>query len=97
VSEYGFQSYPDSSHLARYIPPEQLHIGSPALSYRQRSYRTDRPIWDAIRHELGMVPTSLGGFISASQQVQAKAYERGDHRTLESLARMHGHLALAAE
>ena len=76
VSEYGFQSYPDSSHLARYIPPEQLHIGSPALSYRQRSYRTDRPIWDAIRHELGMVPTSLGGFISASQQVQAKAYER---------------------
>jgi beta-mannosidase len=75
VSEYGFQSYPDSSTLARFIEPEQLYLGSPALAFRQRSYRTDAPILQAIERELGERPITLGGFIEASQEVQALAYE----------------------
>ncbi len=73
VSEYGFQSWPDSTLLARYIHPGDLHLGSGALRWRQRSYKTDAPIWKAIRQELGTEPATLGAFISASQAVQAKA------------------------
>lgn len=75
VSEYGFQSWPDSALLAKYIDPQQLYLGSPALSFRQRSYRTDAPIWKAIRQELGEEPKTLGRFIKDSQTVQAKAYK----------------------
>ena len=75
VSEYGFQSYPDSALLANYIDPKELYLGSPAVNRLQRSYKTDKPIWDAIERELGEEkPTTLGGFIEASQRVQAKAY-----------------------
>lgn len=75
VSEYGFQSYPDSALLAKYIDPKELYLGSPAMKRLQRSYKTDRPIWEAIERELGEKPTTLGGFIEASQRVQAKAYQ----------------------
>jgi beta-mannosidase len=61
--------------LARYIDPDMLYLGSRALAYRQRSYRTDAPIRQAIERELGERPITLGGFIGASQQVQALAYE----------------------
>ncbi|MBK7239538.1 MAG: hypothetical protein IPI00_05035 [Flavobacteriales bacterium] len=75
VSEYGFQSYPDSALLANYIDPKELYLGSPAVNRLQRSYKTDKPIWEAIERELGEEkPTTLGGFIEASQRVQAKAY-----------------------
>ncbi|MCB9169432.1 MAG: hypothetical protein H6597_06040 [Flavobacteriales bacterium] len=73
VSEYGFQSYPDSATLAEYLSPQDLFPGSPVLEHRQRSYRTDRPIRDAIERELGPVPRTLQGFIEASQKVQAMA------------------------
>lgn len=76
VSEYGFQSYPDSVSLSRYIDPEQLHLGSVALAFRQRSYRTDRPILEAIQRELRLVPRTFGEFSRASQQVQAIAYRK---------------------
>lgn len=75
VSEYGFQSWPDSAMLAKYIDPQQLHLGSAALRHRQRSYKTDAPIWKAIKQELGEEPKTLGSFISDSQAVQAKAYQ----------------------
>lgn len=75
VSEWGFQSYPDSALLAKYIHPDSLFLGSPAVARLQRSYKTDRPIWEAIERELGEKrPTTLGGFIEASQRAQAKAY-----------------------
>jgi len=74
VSEYGFQSYPDSALLAKYIDLKDLYLGSPALTRLQRSYKTDKPIWDAIHRELGVEPKTLGEFIEASQEVQAKAY-----------------------
>ncbi len=74
VSEYGFQSYPDSTLLARYIDPTELHLGSTAMKWLQRSYKTDRPIWEAIEDELGQRPESLGEFIEASQWVQASGY-----------------------
>ncbi|MBK9599449.1 MAG: glycoside hydrolase family 2 protein [Flavobacteriales bacterium] len=75
VSEYGFQSWPDSALLAKYIDPKQLYLGSPALQYRQRSYKTDAPIWKAIKEELGEEPKTLGRFITDSQEVQANAYQ----------------------
>jgi beta-mannosidase len=75
VSEYGFQSWPDSAMLAKYIDPKQLHLGSASLRYRQRSYKTDAPILKAIEHELGEAPKTLGRFIKDSQAVQAKAYQ----------------------
>ncbi len=75
VSEWGFQSYPDSALLAKYIHPDSLYLGSPSVARLQRSYKTDKPIWDAIERELGEEkPTTFGGFIEASQRVQAKAY-----------------------
>jgi beta-mannosidase len=76
VSEYGFQSYPDSITLTHYIDPGQLHLGSSALAFRQRSYRTDRPIKERIKGELGLEPTTLGAFLDASQEVQALAYAK---------------------
>ncbi len=76
VSEYGFQSYPDSSTLAAYIDSGQLRLGSPLVTYRQRSYRTDRPIRVAIQRELGTTPRTLRGFCRASQEVQAIAYRK---------------------
>jgi len=75
VSEYGFQSWPDSALLAKYIDPQQLYLGSPALQYRQRSYKTDAPIWKVIQQEIGEEPKTLGRFIEDSQEVQAKAYQ----------------------
>jgi beta-mannosidase len=75
VSEYGFQSYPDSALLAKYIDPKDLYLGSTAMKRLQRSYKTDRPIWEAMEHELGEKPTTLGGFIEGSQRAQALAYE----------------------
>ena len=75
VSEWGFQSYPDSALLAKYIDPNSLYLSSPAVARLQRSYKTDRPIWEAIERELGEErPTTLSGFIEASQRSQAKAY-----------------------
>ncbi len=74
VSEYGFQSYPDSALLARYNDPKDLNLGSPTMKRLQRSYKTDKPIWDAIKRELGKEPKTFGEFVEASQEVQAKAY-----------------------
>lgn len=74
VSEYGFQSYPDSALLSHYIDPKELYLGSPAMKRMQRSYKTDKPIWDAIKLELGKEPKTFGEFIEDSQEVQAKAY-----------------------
>ncbi len=74
VSEYGFQSYPDSALLSHYIDPKELYLGSPAMKRMQRSYKTDKPIWDAIKRELDLEPKTLGEFIEDSQEVQAKAY-----------------------
>lgn len=75
VSEYGFQSYPDSALLAKYYPVDSLYLGSSTVKRMQRSYKTDRPIWEAIDRELGEErPTTLDGFIEASQRAQAKAY-----------------------
>lgn len=74
VSEWGFQSYPDSTLLAKYDPADSLYLGSSAVARMQRSYKTDQPIWEAIERELGEDrPTTLGGFIEASQRAQAKA------------------------
>lgn len=75
VSEWGFQSYPDSVLLANYIDPDSLYLGAAAVKRLQRSYKTDRPIWEAIERELGEErPATLGAFIEASQRAQAKAY-----------------------
>lgn len=75
VSEYGFQSYPDSALLAMYIDPDSLVFGSSAVVGLQRSYKTDQPIREAIDRELSEEqPTTFGGFVEASQRAQAKAY-----------------------
>ncbi len=74
VSEYGFQSYPDSATLARYLTPQDLVLGGAAMMRRQLSYRTDRPLYDRIMEELGERPLTLGAFILATQEVQARAY-----------------------
>lgn len=75
VSEWGFQSYPDSALLAKYNPADSLYLGSNTLKRLQRSYKTDRPIWGAIDNEIGDRPETFGEFVEASQWVQAKAYQ----------------------
>ncbi len=74
VSEYGFQSWPDSSVLARYMEPSTLVMGSDALRRRQGSYRGEAPIQLAMQRELGMVPNSFADYCAGSQLLQAKAY-----------------------
>ncbi|MEZ4740149.1 MAG: hypothetical protein R2818_12550 [Flavobacteriales bacterium] len=76
MSEYGFQSYPDSLTLARYVPAEELRLGSAHFARMQRSYRGNKPILDAIKREFGTEPKTLGEFIFDSQKVQALAYEQ---------------------
>lgn len=76
VSEYGFQSYPDSATLATQIEPRHLYLGSPELARRQRSYRTDKPIHAAIEREFAVKPRTLGEFILFSQLAQAEAYRQ---------------------
>ncbi|MBK8226612.1 MAG: hypothetical protein IPK70_05500 [Flavobacteriales bacterium] len=75
VSEWGFQSYPDSALLAKYNPADSLYLGSSTVKRMQRSYKTDRPIWEAIDNEIGDRPETFGEFVQASQWVQAKAYQ----------------------
>lgn len=74
VSEYGFQSYPDSTVLAGTLGAKHLRLGDPLLARMQRSYKTDAPIWKAIEERFGSRPVTLGGFIEAGQRVQAEAY-----------------------
>jgi beta-mannosidase len=74
MSEWGFQSYPDSALLARFIPPDSLFLGSGMVERLQRSYRTDGPIWHAIEDLTGARPETFGEFVEASQWVQAQAY-----------------------
>ncbi|MBK9288521.1 MAG: hypothetical protein IPN38_12750 [Flavobacteriales bacterium] len=76
VSEYGFQSYPDSATLATQLDPEHLYLGSPMLAKRQKSYKTDKPIWTAIDREFAVKPRYLGEFILFSQLAQAEAYRQ---------------------
>jgi beta-mannosidase len=76
VSEYGFQSYPDSATLATQLDPEHLFLGSPMLAARQKSYKTDKPIWTAIDREFAVKPRYLGEFILFSQLAQAEAYRQ---------------------
>lgn len=76
VSEYGFQSYPDSATLATQLDPEHLYLGSPMLAARQKSYKTDKPIWTAIDREFAVKPRYLGEFILFSQLAQAEAYRQ---------------------
>lgn len=76
VSEYGFQSYPDSATLATQLDPEHLYLGSPMLAKRQKSYKTDTPIWTAIDREFAVKPRYLGEFILFSQLAQAEAYRQ---------------------
>ncbi len=76
VSEYGFQSYPDSITLATQLDPEHLHLGDAMLGARQRSYKTDRPILEAIEREFGLRPRTLGELIRFSQLAQAEAYRQ---------------------
>lgn len=92
VSEYGFQSYPDSVLLAAYIDQDQLASGSHALAYRQRSYRTDRPITVAIARELGRTTRTLSEFCMASQEVQAIAYKQAIRAHMEARPRCMGTL-----
>ena len=92
VSEYGFQSYPDSATWAAYVSPRSLRSGSREVSMRQFSYRTDRPIQMAIRRELGQEPRSFGAFCDASQEVQAIAYREAIMAHLDARPRCMGSL-----
>lgn len=78
MSEWGFQSYPDSALLARFHGSEGLHLGSELMARLQRSYKGDSPIRNAIGEELGIAASglSLDGFIRASQAVQSLACDR---------------------
>lgn len=92
VSEYGFQSWPDSALLARYLPASALWLGSPELARRQLSYKTDKAILAAIQHEFGENPTTLGRFIALSQQAQASAYHQAISAHLAAYPRCMGTL-----
>lgn len=72
VSEYGFQSYPAWSTLARWATPEQL-TDSAFWAGRQKSYKGDKAI-RALAERYGVPAGDRRSLVSASQELQAKAY-----------------------
>lgn len=85
MSEWGFQSYPDSATLAAFHVPDSLRLGSRTIVDMQRSYKGDAPIWREASLLSGFpAPTTLGGFIETSQQLQSMAYGRALRAHLQS-------------
>lgn len=72
VSEYGFQSYPAWSTLARWATPEQL-TDSAFWAGRQKSYKGDKAI-RALAERYGVPADDRRTLVSASQELHAKAY-----------------------
>lgn len=75
MAEYGFQSWPDSALMQRYLTGAHLDLRDRVLQHRQRSYRTNKPINEAIQRTYGQVPTTYGAYARRSQEVQADAME----------------------
>lgn len=92
MAEYGFQSWPDSAVMARWIDPVLLYRASPAVAARQRSYRTDKPIEEALLREEGVVPRDYAAFALASQRMQAIALSTAIRSHLEAAPRCMGSL-----
>ncbi|MEZ4807899.1 MAG: hypothetical protein R2815_10590 [Flavobacteriales bacterium] len=92
VSEFGFQSYPDSALLAQYIDPTKLRLGSAALAFRQRSYKGDTPIRAAMQAAGIAEPTGLEEWCLRTQEVQALGLEMALNAHLAAAPRCMGTL-----
>ncbi|MCB0765168.1 MAG: glycoside hydrolase family 2 protein [Flavobacteriales bacterium] len=92
VSEFGFQSYPDSALLAQYIDPTKLRLGSAALAFRQRSYKGDAPIRAAMQAAGIAEPTGLEEWCLRTQEVQALGLEMALNAHLAAAPRCMGTL-----
>lgn len=82
--EYGMQSYPEMATLQQFISPENLHLDSPVMQVRQKSYIGNDEIFRHIG-DLGVSePNNLSDFINASQRAQAEALQTAIYAHINS-------------
>lgn len=72
MSEYGFQSWPASATLQRYIAPQDWAMDSKAVLNRQKSYKGNAPILRFLLPRYGQ-PKDFSTFIRLSQFLQRDA------------------------
>ncbi len=87
MSEFGFQSYPEYSTLARFTPVGQLHIDSPTLRNHQKHARGREIIDKAMRQYYGHDSHSLSledySYVSQLLQAWITGYGILEHRLQE--------------
>lgn len=76
MSEYGFQSFPEMSTVARYAPPEDWRINSPAMLAHQRHPRGNELIRAYMERDF-RTPKDFGSFLYLSQVLQATIIQYG--------------------
>lgn len=72
AAEYGFQSYPALATLKPYTAEEDLRMDSEWMQFRQKSYKGNTPILEAIRRYYGK-PKDFSSFLILSQLAQTMA------------------------
>ena len=74
MSEYGFQSFPELATVARYAPPAEWRIDSPAMLAHQRHPRGNQLI-DTYMDRDFRKPKDFASFLYVSQVLQATIIE----------------------
>jgi beta-mannosidase len=72
ASEFGFQSFPETSTLARVVPPEEWNTSSWVMEHHQRSPKGNLLITHTLARELPL-PKDFDSFCYSSQINQALA------------------------
>ena len=78
ISEYGFQSFPELSTMAKFALPEDYDISSEVMMGHQRSFIGNRSIREYMEWYY-QVPEDFEQFIYMSQVLQAKAMQAAFH------------------
>ncbi|MCL6518112.1 hypothetical protein, partial [Alicyclobacillus sp.] len=75
VSEFGIHAAANRHTLARWIPPEALHWGSPALAYRNKDTHPEKGLW--MMEAFTGLPRTLDEYIAFSMLTQAEGLKFG--------------------
>jgi beta-mannosidase len=75
MAEYGFQSFPDTTTLAKFAPRQDWYLDSPIMRHHQKSYIGNAMIHRMVQQYLGQVD-DFTDWVMRSQEVQALAMEK---------------------
>lgn len=71
VSEFGFQSFPSMSSIARFAKPEDYHLESPVMTLHQKASTGNGLIREYMARDY-RVPEDFADFVYTSQVLQAR-------------------------